>query len=131
MPRTPHYRGVSLGSRRTHVITPNWSLASQCLQKVGGHSPPSYILLVRNREEERISVPLIPDETFLHMPCATFTSRQKGARVAGRLHYELPEGEAERFLNDPTFYCEPRTNDTAFRERPGAGPGSFPAAPRR
>jgi len=103
-----HDRGVSLGSRRTHVLTPNWSLASQCLQKVGGHSPPSYILLVRNREEERVSVPVIPDETFLHMPCATFTSRQEGARVAGRLHYELPEGQEERFLNDPTFYCEPR-----------------------
>ncbi len=103
-----HDRGVSLGSRRTHVLTPNWSLASQCLQTVGGHSPPSYILLVRNKTEERSSVPLIPDESFLHMPCATFTSRQEGARVVGRLHYERPEDEEERFLNDPTFYCEPR-----------------------
>jgi hypothetical protein len=75
---------------------------------VGGHSPPSYILLVRNKTEERASVPIIPDETFLHMPCATFTSRQEGARVIGRLHYERPEDEEERFLNDPTFYCEPR-----------------------
>ena len=103
-----HDRGVSLGSRRTHVLTPDWSLASQCLQTVGGHSPPSYILLVRNKTEERVSVPLIPDESFLHMPCATFTSRQEGARVVGRLHYERPEDEEERFLNDPTFYCEPR-----------------------
>ena len=52
--------------------------------------------------------PLIPDESFLHMPCATFTSRQEGARVIGRLHYERPEDEEERFLNDPMFYCEPR-----------------------
>ena len=103
-----HDRGVSLGSRRTHFLTPNWSLASQCLQTVGGHSPPSYILLVRNKTEERVSAPLIPDESFLHMPCATFTSRQEGARVVGRLHYERPEDEEERFLNDPMFYCEPR-----------------------
>jgi hypothetical protein len=103
-----HDRGVSLGSRRTHLMTPGWSLASQCLQTVGGHSPPSYILLVRNKIQERVSVPVIPDESFMHMPCATFTSRQQGARVVGRLHYERPDGEEERFLDDPTFYCEPR-----------------------
>jgi len=103
-----HDRGVSLCSRRTHVLTPDWSLASQCLQAVGGHSPPSYILLVRNNTEDRASAPLLPDESFLHMPCATFTSRQEGARVVGRLHYETSGDEDERFLNDPTFYCEPR-----------------------
>jgi len=103
-----HDRGLSLGSRRTHVITPRYSLASQCLQKVGGHSPPSYVLFVRNDDRDRVSVPFIPDESFTHQPCATFESRQDRTRVVGRLHYELPEGEEKRFLNDPTFYCEPR-----------------------
>ena len=103
-----HDRGVSLDSRRTHVITPTYSLASQSLQRVGGHSPPSYILLVRNSTAPRPSVPFLPDESFTHQPCAAFLSRQSGNRIVGRLHYDLAEEQRQKFLDDPTFTCEPR-----------------------
>lgn len=103
-----HDRGVSLSSRRTHTITPVYSLASQSLTKVGGHSPPSYVLLVRNTDSPRKSVPILPDESFTHQPCASFVSRQTGAQIIGRLRYELPENQRQRFLDDPTFICEPR-----------------------
>ncbi|MDP6038825.1 MAG: hypothetical protein QGG64_09765 [Candidatus Latescibacteria bacterium] len=103
-----HDRGLSLNSRRTHIITPNFSLGSQTLERPGGHSPPSYILLVRNVESNRKSIPFLPDESFTHQPCATFESRQMGTRVIGRLHYELEEDQQQRFLDDPTYLCEPR-----------------------
>lgn len=102
-------RGVSLGSRRTHVITPRYSLASQCIDSVGGHSPPSYILLVRNVAGPRASVPFLPDESFMHQPCAMFKSRQVSTRIVGRLHYDIAEEQHQKFLEDPTFVCEPRT----------------------
>ena len=101
-------RGISLGSRRTHVITRAYGLASQSLQSVGGHSPPSYILLVRNSKAPRPSVPFLPDESFTHQPCATFLSRQNGSQVIGRLYYDLQEEQRSKFLDDPTFICEPR-----------------------
>ncbi len=102
-----HDRGVSIASRRTHVITPDFGLASQCADRVGGHSPPSYILLVRKANTMRKSVPFLPDESFLHQPCATFVSRQKGTQIVGKLHYELAEDQRQRFINDPTYICEP------------------------
>ena len=103
-----HDRGISLGSRRTHVITQAYGLASQSLQSVGGHSPPSYILLARNSKAPRPSVPFLPDESFTHQPCATFLSRQNGSQVIGRLYYDLQEEQRSKFLDDPTFICEPR-----------------------
>ncbi len=103
-----HDRGVSLASRRTHVITPSFSLASQCIERVGGHSPPSYILLVRNSRAPRPSVPFLPDESFTHQPCASFLSRQDGRRIVGRLHYDLVEEQRAKFIEDPAFFCEPR-----------------------
>ena len=103
-----HDRGVSVCSRRTHVITPTYSLASQSMDRVGGHSPPSYVLLVRNSRAPRCSVPFLPDESFTHLPCATFLSRQSGKRIIGRLHYELAPEQREKFLDDPTYVCEPR-----------------------
>ena len=103
-----HDRGISLGSRRTHVIRQAYGLASQSLQTVGGHAPPSYILLVRNSKAPRPSVPFLPDESFTHQPCATFLSRQNGSQVIGRLHYALPQEQRDKFLDDPTFICEPR-----------------------
>ncbi len=103
-----HDRGISIGSRRTHVITPRYSLSSQCTEHVGGHSPPSYVLVVRDASGPRRSVPLLPDESFTHQPCAGFRSRQIGNRIVGRLHYELADEMREKFLSDPTCLCEPR-----------------------
>lgn len=103
-----HDRGVSLASRRTHLITPAYSLASQCVQGVGGHSPPSYILLVRPSRAPRPSVPFLPDESFMHQPCASGLSRQEGRRVVARLRYDLAEDQRQRFVDDPAYFCEPR-----------------------
>ncbi|NLS77968.1 MAG: hypothetical protein GXY76_11975 [Chloroflexi bacterium] len=102
-----HDRGVSLASRRAHAIGPAFSLASQCIERVGGHSPPSYILLVRDSRAPRPSVPFLPDESFTHQPCASFWSRQEGFRVVGRLHYPLAEEQRAKFIEDPAFFCEP------------------------
>ena len=55
----------------------------------------------------RRSVPFLPDESFTHQPCATFQSWQEGGRIIGRLHYELVEEPREKFLSDPTYFCEP------------------------
>ncbi|MCZ6636270.1 MAG: hypothetical protein O7G87_22970, partial [bacterium] len=98
-------RTVSLGSRRTHLMTPHYSLASQSMERVGGHSPPSYVLLVRNAPDLRKSVPFLPDDTFMHQPGATFQSRQIGNRIVGKLQYKLEE--RQRFLDDPTYICRP------------------------
>ena len=103
-----HDRGVSLKSRRTHTITPHYSLASQSVERVGGHSPPAYVLLVRNTDGPRRSVPFLPDESFTHQPCATCRSRQLGTRIVARLRYDLAEDQRQRFLDDPTYVCEPR-----------------------
>jgi hypothetical protein len=104
-------RGVSLNSTRTHILTPRFSLASQSVDSIGGHSPPSYILLVRDSDSQRRSVPFLPDESFLHQPCATFQSQQiqtpSGSVAFGRLHYELGDTPRQKFLDDPTFQCEP------------------------
>ena len=48
-----HDRCISINSRRTHIMTPKFSLASQSMDSVGGHSPPPYILAVRNQAESR------------------------------------------------------------------------------
>ena len=63
---------------------------------------------MRNTQEPRPSVPVLPDESFTHQPCAVFQSRQVGNRVIGHLHYELQDGQEAKFLDDPTFVCEPR-----------------------
>ena len=114
-----HDQCVSINSRRTHVMTPKYSLASQCMDSVGGHSPPPYILMVRHTAESRYIVPFLPDESFLHQPCAAFHCRQAGARIVGRLHYDLAVwrtnlknadkmDQRDKFMADPTFICEPR-----------------------
>ncbi|MCH8294459.1 hypothetical protein IH992_25530, partial [Candidatus Poribacteria bacterium] len=70
-----------------------------------------YILLVRDTDSDRKSVPFLPDESFLHQPCASFQSRQiqtsSGSVAFGRLHYELADTPRQKFLDDPTFRCEP------------------------
>lgn len=103
-----HDRVVSLHSRRTHVMTPSYSLSSQSMDRVGGHSPPAYVLVVRHSSGPRRSVPLLPDESFSHLPCARFQSRQTGHRLVGRWYYELTPDEREKFSVDPTYVCEPR-----------------------
>ena len=101
-------RTLSIGSRRTHQMTRRYSIASQCMERVGGHSPPAYVFIVRDTQCPRRTVAIIPDESFSHLPCASFQSRQSGGRVLGRLRYDLPEGGRERFLEDPAYVCEPR-----------------------
>lgn len=101
-------RTVSLRARRSNLVRPGFSLASQSLARCGGHSPPPYVLIVRATDHPRCSVVVAPDETYSHRPCAVFTSRQRGGLVVGRLHYELPEGERAKFEADPEFICEPR-----------------------
>ena len=103
-----HERSISTKSRRTHVMTPRYSLASQCMPQVGGHSPPAYVLLVREAAGPRRSVAIVPDESFSHQPCATFQSRQTGSRIVGRLRYEVPEGERAKFVEGSHYVCEPR-----------------------
>ncbi len=103
-----HDRTISVGSRRTHLVTPSYGLSSQCMERVGGHSPPAYILLARNVDAPRPSVPILPDESFSHQPCAVFGSRQTGGRVVGRLGYECDDEQRAKFLADPTYVCEPR-----------------------
>ncbi len=106
-----HDRGVSLSSTRCHVIGPHYSLASQSVEEIGGHSPPSYVLLVRDTDSDRPSVAFLPDESFQHQPCASFQSKQvrtsSGSVVLGKLHYELDKTPRQKFLDDPTFRCEP------------------------
>ncbi len=101
-------RIVSLRGRRTHVMTPTYSFASQTAERVGGISPPFYVLLVRHASGLRRSVPFLPDESHSRQPTAGFLSRQVGNRVIGRLRYEVVEEERERFLEDHTYICEPR-----------------------
>lgn len=101
-------RTVSLNSRRSGVVRPGFSLGSQSFLRCGGHSPPPYVMLVRDTDHPRPSVVATPDETYSHRPCAIFASRQRGGLVVGRLHYELPEGERAKFEADPEFICEPR-----------------------
>ncbi len=101
-------RTVSLGSRRSNVVRPGYSLASQSLARCGGHSPPPYVVLVRDTEHPRCSVVVAPDETYSHRPCAIFAGRQRDGLVVGRLHYEVPEGERAKFEADPDYICEPR-----------------------
>jgi len=103
-----HDRAPSLHSRRTHIMTPRYSLSSQSLDWTGGHSPPAYVLLVRDAPGLRRSTVALPDESFTRLPCALFRCRQTGSRVVGRLHYDLAEEQRERFLEDPGFVCEPR-----------------------
>jgi hypothetical protein len=110
-----HDRVLSANSRRTHVMTPTFSLSSQTTEKVGGHSPPPYVLLVHHAPGVRRSVPILPDESFSHQPCAIFHARQSGARVVGRLHYDLDETLRAKFLADHTFVVEPRV---LFGRRP-------------
>lgn len=98
----------SLGARRTHVITSRYSLASQHLENVGGHSPAPHILLVRRTAAERASVVLAPDETYSRLPCPSFQSCQDGGRVIGRLRCQPTEEQISLFFNDPEFVCEPR-----------------------
>ncbi len=101
-------RTVTVDSRRTHEVRLGWSLASQRVQRVGGHSPSPYVMLVRNTDEERASVVIAPDETFTHRPCAGFDSVQAGARVLGRLHYQPTDEERAKAAADPEYICEPR-----------------------
>lgn len=103
-----HDRVLSLKSRRTHVMTPGYSLSSQCVERAGGHSPPACILLVRHAPGLRRSVPFLPDESFSHQPCAVFQGRQAGNLILGRLSYPLVEKLRSKFLEDPTFVCETR-----------------------
>jgi len=103
-----HDRVQSLNSRRTHVMTPRYSLSSQCVEKVGGHSPPSCILIARHAPGLRRSIPFLPDESFTHQPCASFQGRQEGGTVLGRLSYPLKDENRPKFLNDHTFVCETR-----------------------
>ncbi len=101
-------RSSGIESLRTHVMTPGYSIASQCLVGVGGHSPPAYILVARKTDSARKSVPVLPDESFTHQPCAEFESRQEGTTVLGRLRYRLKEEDRGRFLEDRGYVCEPR-----------------------
>ncbi len=101
-------RTVPLDSRRTHVVRPGWSLASQTVPRVKGHSPSPFLLLVRDTDAERASVVIAPDETFTHRPCAGFDSVQEGGRVLGRLHCEPTDEERAKAAADPAYICEPR-----------------------
>lgn len=101
-------RTIPLNSRRTHVMRPGWSLASQQVERVGGHSPSPYLLLVRDTDAERASVVIAPDETFTHRPCAGFDCVHSGGRVLGRLHCEPTDDERARAEEDPEYICEPR-----------------------
>ncbi len=101
-------RTVSLGSRRTHVMTPGWSLATQQVARVGGHSPSPYLLLVRDSDHPRASVVIAPDETFSHRPCAGFDVRQESGRALARLHCRPTDEELAKAQADPDFICEPR-----------------------
>jgi len=101
-------RNSAMASRRTHVVTSSYGLASQCMERVGGHSPAAYVLMVRNTDAPRPSLAIVPDESFSHLPCASFQSRQSDSRVVGRLWYDLPDDQRDHFLEDPTFVCEPR-----------------------
>lgn len=101
-------RTIPLNSRRTHVMRPGWSLASQTVPRVAGHSPSPYLLLVRDTDDDRASVVLAPDETFTHRPCAGFDSMQEGGSVLGRLHFEPTEEERAKAAADPEYVCEPR-----------------------
>lgn len=101
-------RVVSLKSRRTHVMTPQFSLSSQCTERVGGHSPAASILLVRHAPGLRRSVPFLPDESFSHQPCAAFQGRQAGATILGRLSLALRDKDRAKFVDDPTYVCETR-----------------------
>ncbi|MFW6437939.1 MAG: hypothetical protein ACOCZ7_02900, partial [Armatimonadota bacterium] len=101
-------RTIALNSRRTHVMRPRWSLASQTVPRVRGHSPSPYLLLVRDTGAERASVVIAPDETFTHRPCAGFDSAQDGGLVVGRLHCEPTDEEREKAAADPEYICEPR-----------------------
>ncbi len=101
-------RTVPLNSRRTHMMRPGWSLASQTVPRVGGHSPSPYLLLVRDSHDNRASVVIAPDETFTHRPCAGFDSVQEGGRVLGRLHCEPTDEERTKAAADPEYICEPR-----------------------
>ncbi|MGC9318138.1 MAG: hypothetical protein ACP5KN_08895 [Armatimonadota bacterium] len=103
-----HDQTRSLGSRRTHVMTARYSLASQRVATAGGHSAPPYVLLVRRTEHERASAAIVPDETYSRRPCPAFECCQDGGRVLGVMRYEPQEGEMERFLSDPAYVCEPR-----------------------
>lgn len=103
-----HDRVQSLNSRRTHVMTPRYSISSQCVERVGGHSPPACVLIVRHAPGLRRSVPFLPDESFTHQPCAAFQGRQEGSAVLGRLRYPLKDEDRPKFLNDHTFVCETR-----------------------
>jgi hypothetical protein len=103
-----HDRVISTGGRRTHVMTPASSFASQTDGRVGGISPPFYVLLVRHAPGLRRSVPFLPDESHSRQPAAGFLSRQEGNRLVGRLDYEPTEEERARLLEDHTYVCEPR-----------------------
>ena len=114
-----HDQCLSERNRRVHVLTPDFSLASQRLESVGGHSPPPYILLARYRARDRFAVPFLPDESFQHQPCAALDCLQTGTRVVGRLYYDLRRwrtnlkdadkmDQRDKFLADPTYVCEPR-----------------------
>ncbi len=102
-----HDRVRSLGSRRTHLMTPRYSLSSQSMERVGGHAPPAYALLVRNERGPRISVPFLPDESFTHQPCPAFQARQVGGRIVGRLRYAPTPEERAKCLADHTYIAEP------------------------
>ena len=101
-------RTVPLNSRRTHVMRPRWSVASQTVPRVSGHSPSPYLLVVRDSDEVRASVVIAPDETFTHRPCAGFDSMQEGGRVLGRMHCEPTDEERAKAADDPDYICEPR-----------------------
>lgn len=101
-------RTIPLDSRRTHVMRPRWSLASQQVPRVRGHSPSPYLLLVRDTSAQRASVVIAPDETFTHRPCAGFDCVQEVGRVLGRLHCEPTEEERAQAATDPEYICEPR-----------------------
>ncbi len=101
-------RTIPLNSRRTHVMRQHWSLASQTVPRVRGHSPSPFLLLVRDTDAERASVVIAPDETFTHRPCAGFDAVQEGGVVVGRLHCEPTDEEREKAAADPEYICEPR-----------------------
>jgi len=101
-------RTIPLNSRRTHAMRPHWSLASQTVPRVKGHSPSPFLLLVRDTDAERASVVIAPDETFTHRPCAGFDAVQDGGVVVGRLHCEPTDEERAKAEADPEYICEPR-----------------------
>jgi hypothetical protein len=101
-------RTLPLNSRRTHVMRPHWSLASQTVPRARGHSPSPYLLLVSDTDAERASVVIAPDETFTHRPGAGFDSAQARGRLLGRLHCEPTDEERAKAAEDPEYICEPR-----------------------